>query len=130
MFSEWSPDPEIYIDWKGMPVGIPEECIPSLNMLIFLPHKQSHRNPKWINYIWYIQEWFINHIVAALKLITEQLHATTLMTVQNWFAIDTMRGPECVRCSVLNAVQLFPCIRVHWAHSVPCWTAWRLAVIR
>lgn len=64
--SKWSPDPEIYIDWKGMPVGVPEEYrtlkeSTSLALLIFLPHMQSHRNTKRINYIWYNQQCFINH---------------------------------------------------------------------
>ncbi|KAI5086751.1 hypothetical protein C0J45_23262, partial [Silurus meridionalis] len=70
---------------------------------VFLPHVQVHRNMKWINYIWYNQQQFINHTIAVLHLIAEQLHATTMMTVQNRFTLDTMRGPDQGVCTLFGS---------------------------
>ncbi|KAI5089799.1 hypothetical protein C0J45_19934 [Silurus meridionalis] len=69
---------------------------------MFLPWIQIDRNMAWINYIWYNQQRFINHTTEALKLISEQLHATTLMAVQNRFAIDKMLGPDQGVCHLIG----------------------------
>ncbi|MGL5781088.1 MAG: hypothetical protein ACRCXW_00805, partial [Plesiomonas shigelloides] len=88
-------------------MGVPEEHRAlsdgsSTAWAILLPRVQVTRNVRWINYIWYNQQRFINHTIAALGLISEQLHATTLMTVENRFAIDQMRGPEQGVCAMLG----------------------------
>ncbi|MGL5955132.1 MAG: hypothetical protein ACRC0X_00780, partial [Brevinema sp.] len=68
----------------------------------FIPHVQIVRNLRWINYVWYNQQRFINHTIAALGLLSEQLHATTMMTVQNRFALDVMLGPEQGVCQMIG----------------------------
>ncbi|KAI5085374.1 hypothetical protein C0J45_23768, partial [Silurus meridionalis] len=99
--------PKITISWKGTPVGVPAEFVAqgraaSKTLAIFLPWVQIDRNMVWINYVWYNQQRFISHTNEALKLISEQLHATTLMTVQNRFAIDKMRGPDQGVCQLIG----------------------------
>ncbi|KAI5085400.1 hypothetical protein C0J45_22988, partial [Silurus meridionalis] len=93
--------------WKGTPVGVPVEFAAldkgaSKALTMFLPWIQIDRNMAWINYIWYNQQRFINHTIEALKLISEQLHATTLMAVQNRFAIDKMLGPDQGVCHLIG----------------------------
>ncbi|XP_053341125.1 uncharacterized protein LOC128512034 [Clarias gariepinus] len=104
---KWAPDPNVKIDWSGTPVGIPEEHIimdmtgTGLTTGIF-PWFQIVRNTKWINYVWYNQQRFINYTISALDLVKGQLHATTLMAVQNRFAIDMMRAPNEGVCELIG----------------------------
>ncbi|MGL5101953.1 MAG: hypothetical protein ACRC6N_05355, partial [Plesiomonas sp.] len=105
--NQWGSDPNVYVDWRGTPVGVPEghfaqKLSSSGAWIFFLPHVQVARNVIWINYIWYNQQRFINHMVATLGLISEQLHATTLMAVQNRFALDMMLGPDQEVCHMFQ----------------------------
>ncbi|KAI5617728.1 hypothetical protein C0J50_22732, partial [Silurus asotus] len=105
---QWDTDAFVYVDWSGEPAGVPEQYralqeASSTAWMVFLPHVQIHRNMKWINYIWYNQQRFINHTITALDLMAEQLHATTMMTVQNRFALDTMRGPDQGVCTLFGS---------------------------
>ncbi len=47
-------------------------------------------NIRWINYLWYNQQRFINWTILPLVSVHDQLHATSLMTLQNKLAIDTL----------------------------------------
>ncbi|KAG5830266.1 hypothetical protein ANANG_G00308390 [Anguilla anguilla] len=96
---EWVEDSEVSVNWAGIPVNIPRShrilgLDSSDNLIAFLPWVQIKRNVEWINYLWYNQQRFINHTVAALQGISEQLHATSLMTVQNRLILDTMLAEE------------------------------------
>lgn len=54
-FQNWGPDAKVCVDFKGEPIGIPEEHraqleSTSLAWTVLVPHVQIHRNLKWINY--------------------------------------------------------------------------------
>lgn len=48
------------------------------------------RNSRWVHYLWYNQQRFINWTIEALVGVSEQLHATLLMTMQNRLIIETV----------------------------------------
>jgi len=92
------------------PRNIPSEFLAMSEMsLSYNPIFFPESNGRWINYLYYNQQRFINFTIKALDLVREQLHATPTMTLQNRFILDTilaeeqgvcMRiGPEC--CSVI-----------------------------
>lgn len=112
---------KLYIAWNQEPVGVPDEhlaisegWIKSGQAVGWIPiigtiQNSQHiaRNSRRINYLWYNQQRFMNWTIAAMAGISEQLHATFLMAMQNRFAIDTLQQPimECAATLVTNAVQ-------------------------
>ncbi|MGL4646524.1 MAG: hypothetical protein ACRCVL_05355, partial [Cetobacterium sp.] len=100
-------DKSVYVDWAGIPVGIPDEYRAQGqsavdNLLVFFPWLQLKKNAEWINYIWYNQQRFVNATILALQGIERQLHAVSVMALQNRLAIDTMRAPDDGVCSLIG----------------------------
>lgn len=52
----------------------------------------NSENAKWINYIWYNQQRFMNYTIGALEALGQQLDATSRMALQKRFAIDLRRA--------------------------------------
>ncbi|KAI5086710.1 hypothetical protein C0J45_1012, partial [Silurus meridionalis] len=67
-----------------------------------LPWAETMHNSHWINYLWYNQLRFINYTVAALDLIKGQLHATTIMAVQNRFILNSIMAPHDGVCKLIG----------------------------
>ncbi|XP_025760419.1 uncharacterized protein LOC112845087 [Oreochromis niloticus] len=91
-----------WIDAIGVPRGIPREYKAQSEVAAgfasLLPIIQVNKNVAWINYVYYNQQRHLNLTNQALKLLGEQLSATSLMTVQNRMALDMLlaeRGGVC-----------------------------------
>lgn len=109
----WKKDKELYISWNQEPVGVPQEFlaisegwIKSGQGLGWIPlvgtamnSQYIALNSRWVNYLWYNQQRFMNWTIAAMEGVREQLHATSLMAMQNRFAIDTMMAADQGICS-------------------------------
>lgn len=52
--------------------------------------------------IWYNQQRFINYTILALQGIEKQVHAVSIMALQNRLAIDVMRAPDEGLCSLIG----------------------------
>ena len=60
------------------------------------------RNSQWINYLWYNPQRFINHTIAALEGVKEQLHTTSLKALQNRFIIETLLAEDQGVCELIG----------------------------
>ncbi|KAL2102077.1 hypothetical protein ACEWY4_003838 [Coilia grayii] len=70
---------------------------------------QASRNAKWINYVYYNQQRFMNWTHAALgrldaklQVLTESVEANTKMTLQNRMVLDWMLAKEGGVCAVVG----------------------------
>lgn len=109
----WESDNSIYIAWNQEPIGVPddrraigEEWIKSGQGTGWIPMvgpminaQYIARNSRWVNFLWYNQQRFINWTVSMMEGISLQLHATTKMALQNRFAIDRLMAEENGVCS-------------------------------
>lgn len=102
-------DENVVVSYNG-PAGIPYRYLAmSEEFLAYNPVFFPERNGRWINYLWYNQQRFINFTVKGLELVREQLHATSTMALQNRFVLDSLLaedqgvcvriGPDC--CTVI-----------------------------
>ncbi|XP_049444012.1 uncharacterized protein LOC125895877 isoform X1 [Epinephelus fuscoguttatus] len=112
----WQEDASVYITWDQVPQGIPTEYqaisdgwIGSGRALGSWPlwgavanAQYTARNSHWVNYLWYNQQRFVNWTIEALQGVSEQLHATSLMTVQNRLIIETMLAEDQGVCDVIG----------------------------
>lgn len=109
----WKPDDKIYIAWNQEPIGVPddhlaigEDWIKSGQGTGWIPlagpiinSQYIARNSRWVNYLWYNQQRFINWTISSLDGINLQLHETTRMTLQNRFVLDRLLAEEQGVCS-------------------------------
>ncbi|XP_029691389.1 uncharacterized protein isoform X2 [Takifugu rubripes] len=106
---DWKATNEIYITWDQVPYGVPEGQVAigsgwikagrgagSVPIYGSIANAQYiARNSRWINYLWYNQQRFMNYTVKGLSLVREQLHATSMMALQNRFVIESrMAGDQ------------------------------------
>lgn len=105
---KWKHSDEVYISWDQVPYGVPSkhEAIGSRwiqsgrgmgSVPVAGPIANAQfiaRNSRWVNYLWYNQQRFINYTILALDLTKEQLHATSVMTLQNRFVIETIMAGD------------------------------------
>ena len=97
-------------DYYGVPYDIPDEHMvinhgSLVAASLFFPSIGVSVTTKWINYIYFNQQRFMNFTYEALGALGEQLAATSLMTWQNRQALDfllaesggvcQMVGPSC-----------------------------------
>ncbi|XP_054861139.1 uncharacterized protein LOC118470853 isoform X3 [Amphiprion ocellaris] len=113
---EWRNSGEVCISWDQIPYGVPEEqvglssgWIETGRALGSIPWygqisnaQYIARNSRWVNLLWYNQQRFINFTITGLGLIKEQLHATSIMTLQNRFVIETLMAPDQGICDVIG----------------------------
>lgn len=104
----WKKDDKLYIAWNQEPVGVPnkhiaisEGWIKSGQAVGWIPligpiqnSQYVARNSRWVKYLWYNQQRIMNWTIAAMEGIRERLHATSLMAMQNRFALDTVLAAE------------------------------------
>lgn len=104
----WEEHADIYVTADRMVKGVPAEhqaigeawivsgqvagSIPIAGTIVNAQY--IAKNSRWINYLWYNQQRFLNWTIAALQGVSEQLHATSLMTLQNRLLIETMLAEE------------------------------------
>ena len=94
----------VYIDNVEVLLGIPDEFKARNQIVAGLELSISwwstlNKNVDWINYIYYIQQRFINYTRDAIKGLSEQTEATSLMAWQNRIALDMLlaeKGGVCV----------------------------------
>ncbi|XP_078028292.1 uncharacterized protein LOC144464626 [Epinephelus lanceolatus] len=112
----WEEDASVYITWDQVPQGVPRDTqaisdkwIETGRVLGSWPiwgaianTQYIARNSRWINYLWYNQQRFVNWTIEALQGVSEQLHATSLMTLQNRFIIETMLAQDQGVCDVVG----------------------------
>lgn len=112
----WQEDASVYITWDPVPQGIPtdqqaisEAWTVSGRALGSWPlwgaaanAQYTARNSRWVNYLWYNQQRFVNWTIEALQGVSEQLHTTSLMTVQNRLVIETMLAEDQGVCDVIG----------------------------
>ncbi|KAL7383562.1 hypothetical protein ABVT39_013537 [Epinephelus coioides] len=112
----WPEDEKIYITWDQVPQGIPSEhqaigdawigegrglgAVPFVGTIMNAQYIAC--NSRWVNYLWYNQQRFVNWSIAALEGVSEQLHATSLMAVQNRLVIETTLAPDQGVCDVIG----------------------------
>ena len=113
---DWKASGEIYITWDQVPFGVPDDhtaigntWIKSGRGLGSTPFvgtvanaQYIARNSRWINLLWFNQQRFMNFTVKGLTLVREQLHATSLMTLQNRFVIETRMAEDQGICDVIG----------------------------
>lgn len=61
-----------------------------------------NKNVDWINYIYYNQQRFVNQTRDAVKGISDQLSATSLMTWQNRLALDMLLAEKGGVCRMVG----------------------------
>jgi hypothetical protein len=92
-----------------VPVGVPQE-FQALNRNDGLLHLLPILGPaivdanqtSWINYIYYIQQRFVNYTLSALTGMAEQLEATTRTTRQNILALDMILASQGGVCKMFG----------------------------
>lgn len=106
-------DDNIYIAWNQEPMGVPgehhaisEHWIKSGQATGWLPvvgpiinSQWLARNSRWVNFLWYNQQRFMNWTISSFDNINLQLHSTTKMALQNRFALDRILAEELGVCS-------------------------------
>lgn len=113
---KWMEDPNVYISAYQEPIGVPEEhwsmskdtilagqisgAFPGFGQAVNAYNLA--RNSKWVNYLWYNQQRFINFSLMSFDLVHEQLHATSSMAMQNRYIIETMLAPEQGVCDLIG----------------------------
>ncbi len=104
--TKWNTDDQVYISWNQEPHSVPsdyhavgEDWIISGQAVGTIPLwgavsnvQYIARNSRWVNYLWHNQQRFINWTILAL-------HATSLITLQNRFTIDTLLAEDQGVCS-------------------------------
>ena len=99
----FEPDPEVQVSFFG-PRNIPyEHQAMSESTLSQNPVFFPARNGLWINYLWYNQQRFFNYTITGFELIREQLHATSIMAMQNRFILDSLLAEEQGVCMRIGA---------------------------
>lgn len=112
----WLKDDSIYITWDQVPQGVPREhqaigddwikrgrglgSMPFVGCIMNAQYIAC--NSRWVNYLWYNQQRFVNWTIEALEGVSEQLHATSLMTVQNRLVIEKMLAQYQGVCDVVG----------------------------
>ena len=114
--TQWKTGDTVYISYDQIPVGTPTEHMAISNDWIIsgriagsLPFfgqvinaQYIARNSRWINYLWYNQQRFMNYTITALEGVKEQLHATSLMAMQNRFIIETILAEDQGVCDLIG----------------------------
>lgn len=89
----FKPHFEYDLDSIGQPSGIPHKFKARSGVAAgfesIFPIISVNKNTEWINYIYYNQQQFINHM-DALKAMGEQLDATSQVAMQNRMVLDWM----------------------------------------
>lgn len=99
---------DIYLSAIGTPVGVPnefkaqDEIAAGFSSILF-SWVTTNKNVVWLNYIYYNQQRFINHTIAALEGIVEQLGPTSLMAWQNRIALDMLLAEKLGVCSLFGS---------------------------
>ena len=52
------------------------------------------RNSRWVNYLCYNHQGFVDWTISAVEELSEQLHATSQMAMQNRFIIYRLLAKE------------------------------------
>uniref|UniRef100_A0A3Q1E9Q4 Envelope glycoprotein n=1 Tax=Acanthochromis polyacanthus TaxID=80966 RepID=A0A3Q1E9Q4_9TELE len=105
---DWKNSGEVYISWDQVPYGVPYEhaaihpgwiepgrvagSAPMYGQAVNAQYVA--RNSRWVNLLWYNQQRFINYTIKGLSLVREQLHATSIMVLQNRFVIESLMAPH------------------------------------
>ncbi|KAL7392923.1 hypothetical protein ABVT39_003966 [Epinephelus coioides] len=112
----WEEDASVYITWDQIPQGVPrdqqaiaDEWVETGRVLGSWPiwgtvvnAQYIARNSRWVNYLWYNQQRFVNWTMRALEEVNEKLHATSLMTVQNRLVIETLLAHDQGVCDIIG----------------------------
>lgn len=106
---DWKTTNEIYVTWDEVPYGVPEDHtaigtawlqtgrgLGSIPFTGTIANAQYiARNSRWINLLWYNQQRFMNSTIKGMTLVQEQLHTTSMMSLQNRFVIESrMAGDQ------------------------------------
>uniref|UniRef100_A0A673WIK3 Envelope glycoprotein n=1 Tax=Salmo trutta TaxID=8032 RepID=A0A673WIK3_SALTR len=97
----------IWMDSIGIPRGVPDEY-KALNQIgegfttTFFWWVTINKSVDWINYIYYNQQRFVNQTRDAVKGISDQLSATSLMTWQNRLALDMLLAEKGGVCRMVG----------------------------
>lgn len=71
------------------------------------------RNSRWVNYLWYNQQRFIYYTILALGVIKEQLHAKSVMALQNRFVLERLLAPDQGLCEMVGEEECCSVIPLH-----------------
>lgn len=108
---QWEADSKVYVSWDQVPYGVPTDHaaidegwiggnIPLVGN--FANALGVSRNSRWVNYLWYNQQRFINYTIQALEGMREQLHAVSLMALQNRFVLETLLAEDQDVCQLIG----------------------------
>lgn len=105
---DWQYSGEVYISWDQVPYGMPDDyaavnptwiktgrlagASPFIGPIFNAQY--IARNTRWINLLWFNQQRFINYTIRGFSLIREQLHATSIMALQNRFVVESLMAPQ------------------------------------
>jgi hypothetical protein len=95
------------VDAIGIPRGVPDEY-KAMNQIregftsTFFCWVTINKNVDLINYIYYNQQCFVKQTRDAVKGISDQLSATSLMTWQNRLALDMILAEKGWVCRVIG----------------------------
>lgn len=106
--SAWDKGVKEDITWNQEPSGVPDEytaiseaCIQSGQGTGWVPvvglimnSQYTARNSRWINLLCFNQQRFMNWTLDAMTEVSEKLHATSLMAVQNRVTLEALLAPE------------------------------------
>lgn len=109
---EWQEDERVYVSFDQKPFGLPSESkAMEDDRLISEPVAGSMpiggslidtlnvaHNSCWVNYLWYNQQRFIDHMVLTLGTLKEQLHTTSVTALQSRFDQEKLIAQNQVIC--------------------------------
>lgn len=113
---KWREDASVYVTMDQIPYGIPTEyeavgsdwiisgrlsgSVPIWGGIVNAQY--IARNSRWVNYLGYNQQRFINWTIEAFDKVSEQLHATSLINMQNRLLIETMLADKQGVCDLIG----------------------------
>ncbi|XP_073446549.1 uncharacterized protein [Dendrobates tinctorius] len=99
-------DPHIYIDSIGVPKGVPNEFKAKNEVAAgfesIIPMIGVNKNVKWINYLYYNQQRFVNFTRYAIWGLIEQLGPASIMAFQNRMALDMILAEKGGVCKMIG----------------------------